>query len=138
MYGRVRRRAADEEGAAAVEFALVWLLLATFVIALIQFGVTFNHWLQVTHGAREGARWASLRNPDTETRAHVLASTQLPIDPNNITITPSNPGQANQGQPVVVTVSYRSPVFGPLGDLILGGPGAGTILLSSTSQQMVE
>jgi Flp pilus assembly protein TadG len=55
--GTTRRRlSGDETGAAAVEFALVAMLLFLLVFGIIEFGFIFNRWLTLTHAAREGVR----------------------------------------------------------------------------------
>lgn len=51
------RRARREDGAAAVEFALVSLLLLTLVFGIIGFGVIFAQQLSLGNGARQGARY---------------------------------------------------------------------------------
>jgi Flp pilus assembly protein TadG len=48
----------DEDGAAAVEFALLLPLLVLLLFGLIQFGLAFNTRIQATNAAREGARMA--------------------------------------------------------------------------------
>jgi Flp pilus assembly pilin Flp len=48
----------DEDGAAAVEFALLLPLLVLLLFGLIQFGIAFNTKIQATNAAREGARMA--------------------------------------------------------------------------------
>ena len=48
----------DQDGAAAVEFALLLPLLVLLLFGLIQFGVAFNTKIQATNAAREGARMA--------------------------------------------------------------------------------
>jgi Flp pilus assembly protein TadG len=47
-----------EEGAAAVEFALLLPLLVLLVFGIIHFGLAFNSRIQATNAAREGARLA--------------------------------------------------------------------------------
>ena len=47
-----------EEGAAAVEFALLLPLLVLLLFGLIQFGAAFNTRIQATNAAREAARLA--------------------------------------------------------------------------------
>jgi Flp pilus assembly protein TadG len=54
------RRNNSEEGAAAVEFALVLPLLFMLVFGIIWYGWTFNRWISVTNAAREGARELSV------------------------------------------------------------------------------
>lgn len=52
-----------QEGAAAVEFALVSTILVALLIGIVQFGFTFWEYIQVAHAAREGVRWAALGAP---------------------------------------------------------------------------
>jgi hypothetical protein len=60
---RTRR---DQSGVAMVEFALVLPLLLTIVVGVMDFGKAFNYWIDQTHLANEGARWAVVnRNPST-------------------------------------------------------------------------
>ena len=48
----------DEDGAAAVEFALLLPLLVLLLFGIIQFGIAFNARIQATNAAREAARTA--------------------------------------------------------------------------------
>jgi Flp pilus assembly protein TadG len=54
---RLRRR---EDGAAAVEFAIVGSLLFMMLFGIIEFGIVFNRFQGLQAGGREGARLASL------------------------------------------------------------------------------
>jgi Flp pilus assembly protein TadG len=47
-----------EDGAAAVEFALLLPLLVLLLFGFIQFGIAFNTRIQATNAAREAARMA--------------------------------------------------------------------------------
>lgn len=51
-----------EDGAAAVEFALVCSLLFTVVFGIIQYGLFFNDSLSTRQGVRDGARLGVVRN----------------------------------------------------------------------------
>ena len=53
-----RRIAGQEAGAAAVEFALVVVILLVIVFGIINFGVVFSHQLTLNNAVREGARGA--------------------------------------------------------------------------------
>jgi Flp pilus assembly protein TadG len=66
---------APDEGAAAVEFALVSLLLLTILFGILQYGFFFFQAAGVGHGAREGARLASLGIPPTTAGCDAFAST---------------------------------------------------------------
>ena len=48
----------DQEGAAAVEFALLLPLLVLLLFGMIEFGLAFNARIQATNAAREAARRA--------------------------------------------------------------------------------
>ena len=53
-----------EEGAALVEFALVLPVLLVLLLGMLDFGKAFNYWIDQTHLANEGARWAAVnKNP---------------------------------------------------------------------------
>lgn len=125
-FERARR---DQEGAAAVEFAIVAIVLIMLLTGIIQFGFTFFQYLEIVHAAREGARWASLgldegSVSDGETvRGRVAAAapglapalTDDQIDISEVTV---------GGQPAVtVHIEYSSPIFVPLIGDIVGGTG---------------
>jgi Flp pilus assembly pilin Flp len=48
----------DQDGAAAVEFALLLPLLVLLLFGMIEFGLAFNTRIQATNAAREAARLA--------------------------------------------------------------------------------
>jgi Flp pilus assembly protein TadG len=57
-------RARDERGVALTEFALILPLLMLVLIGMLDFGKAYNYWIDQTHLANEGARWAAVnRNP---------------------------------------------------------------------------
>jgi Flp pilus assembly protein TadG len=58
---RVRRVLAREDGVAAVEFAIVAVLLFMVVFAIMVFGVVFSQYQAYQAAAREGARVAAVR-----------------------------------------------------------------------------
>jgi Flp pilus assembly protein TadG len=62
MLGRTR----NEDGAAAVEMALVLPILLLLVFGIIEFGFIFNRYISVTHAAREGVRHLALGVDPTE------------------------------------------------------------------------
>jgi Flp pilus assembly protein TadG len=59
---RARRVARDERGTAITEFALVLPLLLVLLLGMIDFGKALNYWIDQTHLANEGARWAIVNN----------------------------------------------------------------------------
>ena len=62
MANRRLERVVGDRGAAMVEFALTFLLLATIVFGAIDLGRAFFTWNQVKNAAREGAAYAE-RDP---------------------------------------------------------------------------
>jgi len=51
-----------ESGQAMVEFALILFPLMLIVVAIIQFGIALNYWLDMQRIANQGARWAAVNN----------------------------------------------------------------------------
>jgi Flp pilus assembly protein TadG len=66
---RIVRSARDSEsGVALVEFTLVLPILLLLVLSILEFGKAFNYWIDQTHLANEGARWAAVdKNPGSPT-----------------------------------------------------------------------
>jgi Flp pilus assembly protein TadG len=57
-----------ESGAVLVEFVLVLPLLLVLLFGMLDFGKAFNYWIDETHLANEGARFAAVnKNPDRRT-----------------------------------------------------------------------
>jgi Flp pilus assembly protein TadG len=118
MPSKAWRRSRDERGAALVEFALVLPLLLILVFGMLEFGKAFNYWIDTTHLANEGARWAVVNhNPGAGTlqeyvkgRANTLelrdgGTSSIPAgDEAEVCISFPN-GSANVGDPVLVTVT---------------------------------
>jgi Flp pilus assembly protein TadG len=106
----------NESGAALVEFALVLPVLLLLLFGMLEFGRAFNYWIDETHLANEGARWAAVnKNPGSGTLQQYIqqqantaelrdgGTTSVP-SPLEICITFPN-GTANVGDPVHVTAS---------------------------------
>ena len=105
-----------DEGTALVEFALILPILALLLFAMLDFGKAFNYWIDETHLANEGARWAVVnRNPgggslqqyilQQATTAELRnGGTASIASPAQVCITFPN-GTSNVGDPVQVTVS---------------------------------
>jgi Flp pilus assembly protein TadG len=113
---RTLSRLDSEDGASLVEFALVLPILALLLFAMLDFGKAFNYWIDETHLANEGARWAVVnRNPGGGSLQQYLvdqATTQelrnggtaSVANPAEVCISFPN-GTSNVGDPVLVTVS---------------------------------
>ena len=113
---RMLTKFGPEDGASLVEFALVLPVLALLLFAMLDFGKAFNYWIDETHLANEGARWAVVnRNPGGGSLQQYLLD-QATTDElrNGGTASVANPaevcisfpnGTSNVGDPVLVTVS---------------------------------
>lgn len=128
-------RLRGEEGAAAVEFAIVSMLLIMLLVGIIQFAFLFNQWQQIEHASREGARWASLGNVASQVRSVVKAAAPgIAIADSDITVNPADPSTAAPGTATTVQVSVIVPVFTPIMSQFLGA----NVPLTATATQRVE
>lgn len=59
MIRRLRSRRAGEQGAAAVEFALVFPIFVMVTFGMLTGGIAFNQQQSITRAAREGARYGA-------------------------------------------------------------------------------
>jgi len=74
--GQLRR----EDGAAAVEFAIVSILLFTIVFGIIQYGIFFERYNALVSSARDGARVAAVRGSQAAAKAEVVSATPFTIN----------------------------------------------------------
>jgi Flp pilus assembly protein TadG len=90
-----------------VEFALVLPVLMLLILGIIQFGIVFNNWIQVTDAAREGARKAAVSRTATDpTGAATSAAKSSAPGLDQSTMGVSVSSSWNQGSNVTVTVTY--------------------------------
>jgi Flp pilus assembly protein TadG len=62
--GPLVARLRDDRGVALTEFALILPVLMLLLIGMLDFGKAYNYWIDQTHLANEGARWAAVnKNP---------------------------------------------------------------------------
>jgi Flp pilus assembly protein TadG len=116
------RRARAEDGLALVEFALLMPVLALLLFGLLDFGKAFNYWIDETHLANEGARWAAVnKNPGSgggmTLQQYIRDQATTPELKNGGTASVASalqvcitfPGGSDVGDPVKVTVetTYR-------------------------------
>ena len=57
---KIRDRIGREHGQAMVEFVIVLPILCVLLFGIVQFGITFNHYLTLTDSVRAGARAAAV------------------------------------------------------------------------------
>lgn len=106
--------AADEQGQATVETALLLPVVALIVSVLVQIGLAGVDEVRLWHAAREGARAAAVDPGETAVRKAVQ---QAGLHGVRISITPS-PQYRRAGAAVTVRLSYEpgytTPVVGRL------------------------
>lgn len=91
-----------DHGAAAVEFALVCVLLVMLLVGIVEFGRVYTAQLAVTHAAREGARAAAVGHFD----AAYVRQQAMPLNPAHLTVGQSQGVDPSGDAFVQVTVSY--------------------------------
>ena len=70
---KTRQKLRGEEGAAAVEFAIVVSLLFVILFGIMEFGLAFFELQNLRSAAREGARTAAVNGNRTEIRDSLVA-----------------------------------------------------------------
>jgi Flp pilus assembly protein TadG len=109
---RHRRPLRDSRGQALVEFALVLPLLAMLLFGIVQFGIVFNHYIDLTDATRAGARKAAVSRQTTDpsgpvgvTKTAVISSAgDIKLKSTDITVT--TPSGWTQGAEVSVEAMY--------------------------------
>jgi Flp pilus assembly protein TadG len=120
------RRLRREDGAAAVEFAIVSVLLFMIVFGIIQFGVFFERYEALVSAAREGGRTAAVDGTTAQIQSAVVVATPFTINclagsgASCVTVTPGPGGASgtscnstNHGANVSVSVAYTWTPFFP-------------------------
>lgn len=127
-------RIPKEDGQAAAELAIVLPVLAMLLLGLIQFGITFNHYLSLTDAVRAGARTAAVSRHLGPAGAVTATKQSVENATGDITIADSQVTVSSdwtQGSQVTVTATY------PYSITIFGLP-VKTGDLTSTSKERVE
>ena len=92
-----------EEGAAAVEFALIAGLLFMLIFGMIEYGLAFFEMQSLRSATREGARVAAVGGTNTDIRDRMVAASAgaLPANFSGYTVTPGDRcdsgGDSNEG-----------------------------------------
>lgn len=128
---RVRQRLKAQRndcGAAAVEFALVAMLLLTLVFGIAEFGRMWYLQSSLAAAARDGARTMAVKNDQAEASAQAEAVFVGDGGPTTILITPGT-GDCESGADATVSLTYDAefmtgffdPIFGE--SITLSGEG---------------
>ena len=123
-----------------IEFALVLPLTLVLVFGILDFGKAFNYWIDETHLANTGARWAVVnKNPGADDglslQEYVKSLADTPELASGMTVCVEFPaGTSNVGDPVRMVVSYPYDWM-PFLDSQLG---ITTTTLTSTATMRIE
>ncbi|MFB0836377.1 MULTISPECIES: TadE/TadG family type IV pilus assembly protein [unclassified Arthrobacter] len=101
-------RKRNEEGAAAVEFALILPVLLLILIGIIEFSLAFNAQLSLNQAAREGARYMAIHNNagDAATAAGNAAGRLAPASVSTTFSFTGGGTTCAAGKQVTATTSY--------------------------------
>ena len=103
---KIRSKLRREEGAAAVEFALIVGLLAILVFGLLEYGLAFWQVQNLRAAAREGAREAAVGGDSNAIeQAMVDSSAGSLTGSESIAITPAVCDEDTRGEPITVEIT---------------------------------
>ncbi len=105
-----RRRPASDTGAAAVEFALISVVLLTLLLGIVQYGFFFFQASSMSQAASQGARQAAVGIDSCEDWRDDVTGT-VPAVENSIVGVEASPVQ-QRGDDLTVTVSWEPVAFG--------------------------
>lgn len=115
-------RKSGEQGAIAVEMALLAPILVALVLGIVEFGFAFNAQTTITHSAREAVREMAINDIKAEAQQTAVdtAAPMVTLSPGQVNVVP---GTCNSGD-ITVTIEYtHSSVTGFIPDLALTGKG---------------
>ena len=114
------------------EFALVLPVLALILFAVIQFGIVFNNYVQLTDATRAGARKAAVSRQTSDpvgTTVAAVRSSAKDLKQSDLSVTVSSTWQPTADVSVTATYPYSISL---LGMVVKSGR------LSSTTTERVE
>ncbi|PKQ16248.1 MAG: hypothetical protein CVT67_05530 [Actinobacteria bacterium HGW-Actinobacteria-7] len=131
--GRQREVRGHDEGAAAVEFALIAVIFVMLLAGVLQFGYTFFEYIEVAHAAREGVRWAALGETAQVTSRALAAAPGLDPSRLNVTVTPGASSDA-----VRVTARYVRTQIMPFPNVGSGPVHGGAVVMPNVITSVAE
>lgn len=136
IRSKIRHKLHREDGAAAVEFALIVGLLMMLVFGMMEYGLAFWQIQSLRAATREGARVAAVGGDASQVQAAVVnASTgALPVGFGGITISPAGgcPTDGDIDQAVTVTIDNGALPANVQGALSINVPFLPPIQLNPT------
>ena len=113
LLRRIRR---SEDGAAALEFALITPALVLFIVGIAQLGILFMANAGLRNAVAEGARYATIydentggRPTDTQIRTRITGS-DFGLDPANMTTPSITACTSGVDDCLDISVSYNVPL----------------------------
>ena len=146
----LRRLMGSERSQSLVEFSLVVPVLMLLALGIVDFGMGFKSYIELTNATREGARYAVVGNPAgtwTGSCAGTAAGTVMrrvcdtATDMNLNPVGVDYPGGHASGNSVVVSADYHYELITPLSGvfkLVSGGDFPGYFDLSSKADMRLE
>jgi len=111
----------NRSGTAALEFALVFGVVALLLLSMVEFGLMLNAKILVTTAAREGARKAAVDGGESSAALgrirEILEAGNLKRDKTRVDISPQ---EAAFGSAIVVRISYTYEFTSPLVARVVG------------------
>lgn len=123
----MRMHLSRDDGAAAVEFALVLPLLLLLVFGIVDFGLAYQAKVELAHAAREGVRTYVLTQDATKAEARTREAAAM-LDDADVSVTSTGCASASDfGDSATVTASYEFEYLTPLPSIVAVLPGAGAL-----------
>lgn len=101
---KLRRDVKNRQGQALVEFALILPVFVLLMAGILEFGLFFNSYINVSFASKEGARIASLDVNATDQSVALSVKATMPSSA-AVTVTVNPPAPRVTGTLVAVTVS---------------------------------
>jgi Flp pilus assembly pilin Flp len=94
----------DEQGAVAVEFALLLPIFIVLVMGVVEFGRGYNATVELTGAVREGARALALGRPPGEAESAIVAASPGLDPPPRVVVNQECPHATDRAS---ITAMYR-------------------------------
>jgi Flp pilus assembly protein TadG len=96
-------RPGEEEGAAAVEFAIILSVMVVILMAILEFGREYSRYQVFQGAAREGGRLAAVRATTDQVVDRVYFAAEPYVPSSTPTVSPGACTLDTKGQPVTVS-----------------------------------
>lgn len=118
-------------GQTLIEFAVLFPLFILIVFFILDFGRAIYYFSMIQNAAREGTRYGIISPNDTTGIVAHVKSFAVGLDPNDITVTPTQPDDYT----IQVQVNY---IFTPVTPIVSSFLSSGQIMIHSQSTMRIE